>query len=53
MAGELRPFLSGILIPNSLAWSPDGRTMYFADSLLQQIFAYESILMPGSWAASG
>ena len=28
---------SGICIPNSLAWSPDGRTMYFADSLLSLI----------------
>ena len=32
---------SGIQIPNSLAWSPDGRTMYFADSLEYTIYAYE------------
>ena len=32
---------SGICIPNCLAWSPDGRTMYFADSLLYTIFAYD------------
>jgi sugar lactone lactonase YvrE len=32
---------SGIRIPNSLAWSPDGTTMYFADSLLYTIFAFE------------
>lgn len=32
---------SGIRIPNSLAWSPDSRTMYFADSLLYTIFAYD------------
>jgi sugar lactone lactonase YvrE len=31
----------GICIPNSLAWSPDGGTMYFADSLLYTIFAYD------------
>jgi len=31
----------GICIPNSLAWSPDGRTMYFADSLRYTIFAYD------------
>jgi sugar lactone lactonase YvrE len=30
----------GIRIPNSLCWSPDGRTMYFADSLLRTVFAY-------------
>ncbi|HKE40126.1 MAG TPA: SMP-30/gluconolactonase/LRE family protein [Casimicrobiaceae bacterium] len=32
---------SGICIPNSLGWSPDGRTMYFADSLQYAIFAYD------------
>ena len=38
--GTLVGTLSGIRIPNSLAWSPDGRTMYFADSLLHTIYAY-------------
>lgn len=33
--------ISEICIPNSLAWSPDGRTMYFADSLRYAIFAYD------------
>ena len=37
----LRRVRSGICIPNSLAWSPDGRTMYFADSLVYTIFAYD------------
>lgn len=31
----------GICIPNSLAFSPDGRTMYFADSLQHRIDAFE------------
>lgn len=31
---------NGIRTPNSLAWSPDGRTMYFADSRSQTIHAY-------------
>jgi L-arabinonolactonase len=31
---------NGIRTPNSLAWSPDGRTMYFADSRSQIIHAY-------------
>jgi sugar lactone lactonase YvrE len=33
----------GITIPNSLAWSPDGRTMYFSDSWTREIgaFAYD------------
>jgi sugar lactone lactonase YvrE len=39
--GELLTTKSGICIPNSLAWSPDGRTMYFADSLRYAIFAYD------------
>lgn len=33
--------MSGICIPNSLAFSPDGKTMYFADSLQYSIFAYD------------
>ena len=37
----LTPMKSGICIPNSLGWSPDGRTMYFADSLRYTIFAYD------------
>lgn len=35
-----KKFFSGIRIPNSLAWSPDGRTMYFADSLTYAIYRY-------------
>jgi sugar lactone lactonase YvrE len=37
------PVRRGITIPNSLAWSPDGRTMYFADSWTREIgaFAYD------------
>lgn len=37
---ELVAVRGGICIPNSLAWSPDGRTMYFADSLRYAIEAY-------------
>lgn len=32
---------SGIAVPNSLAWSPDGRTMYFADSRRRKIWAFD------------
>ena len=39
--GRLQRMAGGISIPNSLAWSPDGRTMYFADSLRYAIFAYD------------
>jgi sugar lactone lactonase YvrE len=35
------PFESGITIPNSLCWSRDARTMYFADSPKRILFAYD------------
>ncbi len=38
--GALVEVMSNISIPNSLAWSPDGRTMYFADSLQYGISSY-------------
>jgi len=37
----------GISIPNSLAWSPDSRVMYFADSPRRRIWAYDFDLAPG------
>ena len=39
--GALEPVQGGICIPNSLAFSPDGRTMYFADSLRYTLYAYD------------
>jgi len=39
--GTLAPVLRGLCIPNSLAWSPDGRTLYFADSLHHAISRYD------------
>lgn len=36
-----------IIIPNSLAWSPDGRVMYFADSPRHRIWAYDFELAHG------
>ena len=30
-----------IVVPNSIAWSPDDRTMYFADTHLQLIWAFD------------
>lgn len=32
---------SRIAVPNSLCWSPDGRTMYFADSPRRTIWAFD------------
>ena len=39
--GALEPMQGGICIPNSLAFSPDGRVMYFADSLRYTLYAYD------------
>lgn len=36
-----------IVIPNSLAWSPDNRTMYFADTFRNRIYAYDFDLASG------
>jgi len=38
---ECTPLRNAIVIPNSLAWSPDGRRMYFADTMRQMIWAYD------------
>jgi sugar lactone lactonase YvrE len=37
------PFVSGLLVPNGLAFSPDGATMYLSDShpLSQKIWAFD------------
>jgi len=37
----------GICVPNSTAWSPDGRTMYFADSPRHRIWAFDYDLASG------
>jgi sugar lactone lactonase YvrE len=34
------PLRNAIIIPNGLAWSPDGRTMYFADTNRHAIWAW-------------
>lgn len=39
-----------IIVPNALAWSPDGQTMYFADSWIGDIWAYD--FDPGTGATS-
>jgi sugar lactone lactonase YvrE len=39
--GSCRSFRASIQVPNSLAWSPDGRTMYFADSPRHKIWAFD------------
>ncbi len=39
--GGLQPVMHGLCIPNSLCWSPEGTTMYFADSLQHAIQAHD------------
>ena len=40
----------GISVPNSLAWSPDSRVMYFADSHRRRIWAYDFDIDAGAIA---
>ncbi len=49
--GPMVPVRTGICIPNSLAFSPDGRTMYFADSLRYAIFSHDYDLATGTMGA--
>ncbi len=39
--GAVTPALNDIVISNSLSWSPDGATMYFADSPARVIWAFD------------
>ncbi len=41
---------TGIVIPNSLGFSPDDRTMYFADTVTESIFAYDFDIESGTLA---
>ncbi|MFD2207552.1 SMP-30/gluconolactonase/LRE family protein [Kiloniella antarctica] len=48
---QVRKMLNGIKTSNGFAWSPDGKTMYFADTPTQTISAYDYCLETGriSW----
>jgi L-arabinonolactonase len=39
--GRCHRMLGGITVPNSLAWSPDGAVMYFADTPTRTIWAFD------------
>jgi sugar lactone lactonase YvrE len=42
--------IDGIAVSNSLAWSPDGRTMYHADSVVRTVWAWDFALEDGAIA---
>ncbi len=44
------PFVDALLVPNGLAFAPDGRTMYLSDShpLSQQVWAFDYDLASGA-----
>jgi sugar lactone lactonase YvrE len=44
----LREMVSGIMISNGLAWSPDGGTMYHADTHAHTVWAYDYDLDTGT-----
>jgi sugar lactone lactonase YvrE len=45
--GRAKVFRTGVQVPNSIAFSPDGRTMYFADSPRHKIWAFDYDLEKG------
>ena len=47
---DCTPLRNAVVIPNSLAWSPDGRTMYFADTNRRTIWTWD--YDPASGAAT-
>lgn len=45
---QLEAIISDITIPNGLAWSPDGGTMYFAESMSRVVTAYDFDVATGA-----
>src|SRR5437773_1998117 len=39
--GSIHRMARGFICSNGLGWSPDNRTMYFTDSIVRKIWAYE------------
>jgi sugar lactone lactonase YvrE len=46
--GGLDRMLEGVTISNGLGWSPDGRTMYYVDSMAYRIDAFDFDLATGA-----
>ena len=47
-AGRCEDVAGGVSVPNSMCWSPDGTTMYFADGAEPVIWAYPFDVKSGS-----
>lgn len=47
VSGDCVRVLDGIQIPNALAWSPDNKTMYFADTRARVIWSFDYNLSAG------
>ena len=45
--GAISRLLKGLRISNGMAWSPDGRTMYFTDTPTREIMAFDYDLQTG------
>lgn len=45
---SVRRMDDGFIVSNGLAWSPDNRTLYFADSRAETVFAYDYNLDEGA-----
>ena len=39
--GAVKKMVSAVTISNGTGWSPDGRTMYYTDTLRYTVFAYD------------
>jgi sugar lactone lactonase YvrE len=50
--GMLTRLFGGMMISNGLAWSPDGRTMYHADTPAQKVCAYDYDVATGTPSAA-
>lgn len=46
--GTCAKLRGGIVIPNSIAWSPDDQVMYFADTYLNTIWVYDFDIATGA-----
>lgn len=51
--GPVRQMLAGVSISNGIAWAPDGRTMYYIDTMTRAVQRFDFDLERGAIAAAG